>query len=381
MGTTRRCVVKIGTALLTNDGRGLDHDALGDWADQIARLVKSGVEVALVSSGSIAEGVRRLGWTTRPQAVHELQAAAAVGQMGLVQSYESRFQRHGLHSAQILLTHDDIAERERYLNARSTLRTLLGLAVVPVVNENDTISTEEIRFGDNDTVAGLVANLVEADTLIILTDQEGLFTADPRHDTSAHLIRQGRAGDPELYAMAGPGGKFGRGGMQTKLRAAELAARSGTVTVIASGREPDVLTQIVAGEPIGTRLSANEPVMAARKRWLAGQLQVAGQLVLDAGASGVLRTKGRSLLPVGVRSVLGEFSRGAVVACIDETGEEVARGLVSYSSDEVRRIQGRPSGEIASILGFVIEPELIHRDNLVVTGAARTKSAADTSQA
>lgn len=367
MANVRRCVVKIGSALLTNDGKGLDHTALGGWADQIAELVKSGCEVALVSSGSIAEGISRLGWKQRPQAVHKLQAAAAVGQMGLVQSYESRFQRHGLHSAQILLTHDDIADRERYLNARSTLRTLMQLSVVPVINENDTVSTEEIRFGDNDAVAGLVANLVEADFLYILTDQAGLLTADPAIEPAATLVKEGRSGDPDLYRLAGRGGRFGRGGMLTKLRAAELAARSGTVTVIASGREPNVILRLAAGERIGTRLGGGQAVMAARKRWLAGQMQVAGKLVLDAGAVGVLRTEGRSLLPVGVKGVIGTFSRGSVVVCVSEEGAEVARGLVSYSSDEVRQLQGRPSADIATTLGFVIEPELIHRDNLVVT--------------
>lgn len=368
----RRCVVKIGTSLLTNDGRGLDHRAIGEWADQIAQLVREGVEVALVSSGSIAEGMHRLGWSERPEAVHELQAAAAVGQMGLVQSYESRFQRHGLHSAQILLTHDDIADRERYLNARSTLRTLMGLCVVPVVNENDTVSTEEIRFGDNDTVAGLVANLIEADELYILTDQDGLFSSDPRSDPRATLIREGEVGDPRLKAMAGPGGLFGRGGMQTKLRAAELAGRSGTATIIAAGREPDILLRLTRGERVGTRLVAGQVPMAARKRWLAGQVKLAGCLVLDPGAVGVLQTQGRSLLPVGVRAVRGTFSRGAVVACLDDAGREIARGLVNYSSDEAEKIAGLPSAAIGGTLGYAIEPELIHRDNLVLSADPAT---------
>lgn len=363
-----RVVVKIGTALLTNNGRGLDHEAIGAWADQIATLVKEGTQVALVSSGSIGEGMVRLGWSVRPQAVHELQAAAAVGQMGLVQSYESRFQRHGLHSAQILLTHDDIADRERYLNARSTLRTLMGLSVVPVVNENDTVSTEEIRFGDNDTVAGLVANLIEADALIILTDQAGVFTADPRIDPNAVLVPEARIGDPKLATMAGPGGRFGRGGMLTKLRAAELASRSGTTTTIAPGREERVLIRLASGERLGTRLTPGQAPMAARKRWLAGQVQLAGTVVLDAGAVGVLRGQGRSLLPVGVRGIRGRFSRGAIVGCVDESGSEVARGLINYSSEEADKIKGRSTTDIASVLGYVIEPELIHRDNLVVVG-------------
>ncbi|MFT5392422.1 MAG: glutamate 5-kinase [Gammaproteobacteria bacterium] len=363
----KRCVVKIGTALLTNDGRGLDHQMIGQIADQIAELVGQGIEVALVSSGAIAEGVRRLGWTRRPDAVHELQAAAAVGQMGFIQAYEARFACHGLHSAQILLTHDDISDRERYLNARSTLRTLLALSVVPVVNENDTISTEEIRFGDNDSVAGLVANLIEADELYILTDQAGLYTADPRVDPRATLIEVGEVGDRTLAAMAGPGGTLGRGGMQTKLRAAELAARSGTTTVIASGREERVLTRLAAGESLGTRLVSAQIPMAARKRWMASQLQLSGYLVLDEGAIAVLLRQGRSLLPVGVREVRGQFSRGAIVGCLDAAGNEIARGLVGYSSDETKRILGCPTSSIAARLGYVIEPELIHRDNLVLT--------------
>lgn len=364
--SSRRVVVKIGTALLTNDGQGLDHDAIATWADQIARLVKGGLGVALVSSGSIGEGMVRLGWAERPQAIHELQAAAAVGQMGLVQSYESRFQRHGLHSAQILLTHEDIADRERYLNARSTLRTLMELSVVPVVNENDTVSTAEIRFGDNDTVAGLVANLIEADELYILTDQEGMFEADPRVDPGAKLIPEAVVGDRKLATMAGTGGRFGRGGMKTKLRAAELAGRSGTSTVIASGREPDVLLRLAEGDRLGTRFQTGQAPMAARKRWLAGQVQLAGAVVLDAGAVAVLRREGRSLLPVGISDVFGRFSRGAIVGCLDELGNEAARGLINYSSEEAAKIKGCPSSQIATLLGYVAEPELIHRDNLVL---------------
>jgi glutamate 5-kinase len=363
-----RCiVVKIGSALLTNDGQGIDHDALGGWADQIAALMREGTAVTLVSSGSIAEGMRRLGWRRRPRAIHELQAAAAVGQMGLVQSYESRFQRHGMHSAQKLLTHEDIAQRDRYLNARGTLRTLMRLGVVPVVNENDTVSTEEIRLGDNDTLAGLVANLLEADSLYILTDQRGLHTADPRRDPAAELVAEGRIGDPALWAMAGPSGTFGRGGMRTKLKAAELAARSGTTTTIASGREPEVLVRLARGEAIGTRLVPSQAPMAARKRWLAGQVKVSGRLVLDPGAVGVLRVQGRSLLPVGVRAVAGSFARGAIVACVDDGGREVARGLVNYGAEEIREIMGLPSSGIEARLGYLREPELIHRDNLVLT--------------
>jgi glutamate 5-kinase len=362
----RRVVVKIGSALLTNEGRGLDEPAIGGWVDQIAALHRRGIEVVLVSSGAVAAGMVRLGWQARPSAVHELQAAAAVGQNGLTQCYEYHFGRHALLTAQVLLTHDDLSNRKRYLNARSALRTLVSLRVVPVVNENDTVVTDEIRFGDNDTLGALVANLLEADALVILTDQEGLFDADPRHNPEARLIREGRAGDPSLAAVAGGGGALGRGGMTTKVRAARLAARSGAVTAIASGRQPEVLTRLTEGERLGTLLCPEEAPMAARKRWLAGQLQVRGSLTLDAGAVKVLRDSGSSLLAVGVRSLSGQFRRGDMVLCVDERGERVAKGLVNYDADEARQILGQPSHRIEALLGYMEAPELIHRDNLVV---------------
>ncbi|MBF8223551.1 glutamate 5-kinase [Halomonas sp. 328] len=362
----RRVVVKIGSALLTNDGRGLDEAAIGGWVDQIAELHRRGIEVVLVSSGAVAAGMVRLGWQARPSAVHELQAAAAVGQNGLTECYEGHFGRHGLLTAQILLTHDDLSNRKRYLNARSALRTLVGLRVVPVINENDTVVTDEIRFGDNDTLGALVANLLEAEALIILTDQEGLFDADPRHDPEAQLIQEGRADDPRLAGMAGDGGALGRGGMITKVRAAQLAARSGAVTAIASGRQPEVLTRLVGGERLGTLLRPEQAPMAARKRWLAGQLQVRGHLTLDAGAVKVLRSRGSSLLPVGVKAISGQFVRGDMVVCVDEAGERVAKGLVNYGADEARQLLGQPSHQIEAILGYMEAPELIHRDNLVV---------------
>ncbi|KFF50294.1 gamma-glutamyl kinase [Gammaproteobacteria bacterium MFB021] len=366
LATARRVVVKIGSALLTNDGRGLDDAAIGGWVDQMAALHQRGVEVVLVSSGSIAEGMVRLGWHTRPSAVHELQAAAAVGQSGLSQCYENHFARHGLRSAQVLLTHDDLSNRKRYLNARSALRTLVALDVVPVINENDTVVTDEIRFGDNDTLGALVANLLEADALLILTDQEGLYDADPRHDPSARLIAEAEADDAALDAVAGGGGVLGRGGMATKLRAARLAARSGAVTAIASGRQPQVLTRLLEGEALGTLLKPLHAPLAARKRWLAGQLQVRGTLTLDAGAVKVLRSHGSSLLPVGVKRVEGQFRRGDMVVCVDEQGARVAKGLVNYASDDAQRLVGQPSQRIGEILGYVEAPELIHRDNLVV---------------
>ena len=365
-GGARRWVVKVGSALLTNDGRGLESDVIGDWVAQMVALRERGVGVVLVSSGSVAEGMSRLGLVRRPEALYELQAVAAVGQMGLVQAYESCFQRHATHTAQVLLTHEDFSDRGRYLNARSTLRRLLRYGVVPVINENDAVATPEIRLGDNDTLAGLVANLVEAELLVILTDRPGLFDRDPRIDPAARLVEHGRAGDPALEAIAGAGGALGRGGMRTKLRAAALAARSGTPTRIASGRAPGVLGRILEGEPVGTLLEPGQAPLGARKQWLAGQLGVRGRLRIDAGAARVLVDSGRSLLAVGVREVEGEFSRGEVVACFDPSGAEVARGLVNYDAGETRRIMGQRSERIAELLGYVDEPELIHRDNLVL---------------
>ena len=368
LGASTRWVIKVGSALVTAGGRGLDREAFGDWVRQIAALRAAGKEVVLVSSGAVAEGMSRLGWTRRPHAVHELQAAAAVGQMGLIQAYESRFQEHGLHTAQVLLTHEDLADRERYLNARSTLRSLLALGVIPVVNENDTVATDEIRFGDNDTLAALVANLVEADLLVILTDQEGMYEQDPRANPEAAFISEAQAGDPRLLGMAsGTGGALGRGGMATKVQAAARAARSGTATLIAHGRGENVLQAIAAGSELGTLFHPPTSPMAARKRWLAGQLQARGKLTLDAGAVRVLRESGRSLLPVGVTKAEGQFQRGELVICLAPDGGEVARGLVNYSAEEARRIIGKPSDRIETLLGYVDEPELIHRDNLVLS--------------
>jgi glutamate 5-kinase len=363
----RRWVIKIGSAVLTDDGRGLDRASIQHWVEQIVELRQRGIELVLVSSGAVAEGMSRLGWKERPQALHELQAAAAIGQMGLVQAYESCFQQYGIHTAQILLDHDDLSNRERYLNARITMQTLIELGAVAVVNENDTVVTDEIRFGDNDTLAALVANLVEADLLIILTDQDGLFDKDPRVSSDAQLIPRARAGDDSLEAMAtGEGGKLGRGGMSTKVRAARLAARSGCHTVIASGRRQSLLRTLHEETTPITLLVADEKPMAARKRWLAGQLQMRGKLVLDAGAVHVLRSMGKSLLPVGVTDVQGEFTRGDMVVCVDPDGAEIARGLVNYSAEESRKILGKPTSDIAEILGYLGDNELIHRDNLVL---------------
>jgi glutamate 5-kinase len=364
----KRWVIKIGSALLTNDGAGLDCKAIDSWVDQIAALLADGKEVVLVSSGAIAEGIVRLGWKTRPDSIHELQAAAAVGQMGLIQAYESSFMRFDHHTAQILLDHDDMASRQRYLNARGVLQTLMGLGVVPIVNENDTVVTDEIRFGDNDRLAALVANLIDADMLVILTDKDGLFDANPDTSPDAKLISQAMATDPSLDALAGgSSGTLGRGGMVTKLQAARLAARSGCNTLIVGGRNENILHQVATGESIGTWLSATQKPLAARKQWLAGQLQVKGKVVLDAGAVKVLTQQGRSLLAVGVSGVEGTFTRGELVSCVDSNGVEVARGLVNYNSDEAGRIKGQSTESISEILGYREDDELIHRDNLVIS--------------
>jgi len=367
VGDARRLVVKVGSALVTNEGRGLDPAAIDRWGSQLAVLRGLGKEVVMVSSGAIAEGIKRLGWPRRPREIHELQAAAAVGQMGLAQVYESCFRAHGLQTAQVLLTHEDLADRRRYLNARSTLLTLLRLSVVPVINENDTVTTDEIKVGDNDTLGALVANLIDADALVILTDQQGLYTADPRHEPQARLLSRVVAGDPSLEAMAGGAGTaIGRGGMITKVLAARRAAQSGASTVVCSGREPDVLVRLAGGEALGTEFVAQTPRLAARKQWLAGHLQLRGAVRLDAGAVRALREDGKSLLPIGVTEVVGEFERGEAVAMLDAGGVEVARGLINYGSADTRRIARRPSAEIESLLGYVEQPELIHRDNLVL---------------
>jgi glutamate 5-kinase len=363
----RRLIVKVGSSLVTNEGRGLDHGAIANWAAQIAELRALGKEVVLVSSGAIAEGMQRLGFERRPTGVHELQACAAVGQMGLAQIYETSFAAHGLRTAQVLLTHADLADRERYLNARSTLFTLLKFGVVPIINENDTVVTDEIKFGDNDTLGALVANLIEGDALVILTDQRGLYSADPRKDPAARFIDRATAGDPQLEAMAGgAGSSLGRGGMLTKILAARRAAASGAHTVIAWGREDRVLSRLAGGEMIGTQLTAQTGHLTARKQWMADHLQTAGRVVLDAGAVQKLRSEGKSLLPIGVTAVMGEFGRGDVITCTDVEGRPLARGISNYTSSETRRIMRRPSGDILAILGFVEEPELIHRDNMVL---------------
>ena len=366
-GNGKQCwVVKVGSALLTNDGCGLRMQAIAGWVGQMAQLRRRGFRFIIVSSGAIAEGRARLGWDMRPVSLHEQQAAAAVGQMGLIQAYESAFQEYGIHTAQILLTHDDIADRGRYLNARSALRTLLDLDVVPIINENDSVATDEIRFGDNDSLAGLVANLAEADRLIILTDQPGLYDRDPRQYPDARLIKAGRAGDASLLDYAGPGGVLGRGGMLTKLKAAETAAKSGADTIICSGLEADVLLKIAGGEQAGTRLSVKHSPLAARKQWLAGHKRPDGTLVLDDGACRVLAEQGKSLLAVGVVDVRGEFNRGEIVSCVALDGSEVARGLVNYNAGETRKIMGQPSNRIEQLLGYVDDAELIHRDNMVI---------------
>ena len=369
----RRIVVKVGSSLVTNEGRGLDETAIGEWSRQLAALVRAeGAqhrEVIMVSSGAVAEGMKRLGWSTRPRQIHELQAAAAVGQMGLAQMYETKLREQGMGSAQVLLTHADLADRERYLNARSTLLTLLELGVVPVINENDTVVTDEIKFGDNDTLAALVANLVEADALIILTDQKGLYTADPRRDAAAEFVHEARAGDVALEAMAGGvGSSIGSGGMITKIIAAKRAAGSGASTVIAWGREPDVLLRLAQGESIGTLLVAQTAKTQARKQWMVDHLKLRGAVVVDAGAAAKLRSEGKSLLPIGMTAVEGDFSRGDVIAVREAAGSEIARGLANYASAEARLLCRKPSAEFQNLLGYMAEPEMVHRDNLVLMG-------------
>lgn len=365
---TRRWVIKIGSSLLTARGQGLDHAAIRDWCAQIARLRADGRQIVLVSSGAVAEGMARLGLKKRPGVLHELQAAAAVGQMGLVRAWELGFETHGIRAAQILLTHEDVAHRGRYLNARATLNALLEFGVVPVVNENDTVSTDEIRLGDNDTLGALTANLIAAELLVILTDQDGLFESDPRLDPAAKLVSQMPLSAPELSAMAGDSkGELGRGGMRTKLSAARIAARSGASTAIAHGRADQVLARLADGESIGTLLLPDAGAMTARKRWIAGQLQVRGRLFLDAGAAEVLAKRGKSLLPVGVQRVDGEFSSGDLVSCVNPEGREVARGLSNYSAAEARKLLGARRGELLARLGYPGEEELIHRDNLALS--------------
>jgi glutamate 5-kinase len=370
MQDAKRIVIKVGSSLVTNEGRGLDEQAIGEWCRQMGALVREGREVIMVSSGAIAEGMKRLGWTTRPHELHELQAAAAVGQMGLAQMYETKLRENGLGSAQVLLTHADLADRERYLNARSTLLTLLSHGVLPVINENDTVVNDEIKFGDNDTLGALVANLVEADALIILTDQKGLYSADPRRDPTATFVHEARAGDAKLEEMAGgAGSSIGKGGMITKILAAKRAAGSGASTVIAWGREPDALLRLAKGEPIGTLLVAPTQKQQARKQWMADHLQLRGSVSIDAGAVLKLRDEGKSLLPIGMTGVEGEFSRGEVIAIHDVSGQEVARGLANYASAEARLLCRKSSTDIETLLGYIAEPEMVHRDNLVLTKA------------
>lgn len=362
-------VIKAGSSLITNHGKGLDQRFISSWVEQVVTLRNQGIQCVLVSSGAVAEGLARLGIDKRPSEIHELQAAAAVGQMGLIQRYENQFQKHQLHTAQILLTHDDLSHRQRYLNARSTLKTLLDKNVVPIVNENDTIAIDEIRFGDNDTLAALVANLIDADRLILLTDQNGMYDADPSNNKNAKLIESAKAGDPSLLNMAGKGsaGKYGRGGMYTKVKAAERAALSGTETVIAGGHENNILIRIASNEKnTGTWLHTDNTPVTAKKKWLAGHLQVKGKLTVDAGAENVLSTQGKSLLPVGIKKCEGHFKRGEAVSCVNENGQQIAVGLINYNSEETQQIIGKPSSEISTILGYIDEPELIHRDNLVI---------------
>ncbi len=363
----KRWIIKIGSALLTKDGKGLDYAAIEDWSEQIAQLRKQGIEIILVSSGSVAEGMSRMGWTKRPTELAELQAAAAIGQTGLIEAYETQFKKHNIQAAQILLTHDDISNRKRYLNARNTLRALLKFKALPIINENDTVALEEMRLGDNDTLAALAANLIEANLLVILTDQAGLFDKDPRHNDDAQLISEDSANNADLLKFVGElSTNLGSGGMGTKLTAAKRAAHSGCATVIASGREDKVLQRLSQGENIGTLLKPDKTQITARKQWIAGQVQVNGTLILDQGASQAIQKNGTSLLPVGVVKSEGQFDRGDVVDCKNSDGDIIARGVVNYSHNQVHKLYKTPSNQINNILGYAGETEIIHRDNLVV---------------
>ena len=363
--TARRWVVKVGSALLTADGRRLDKGVIHGLVQQLITLRERGCEVVLVSSGAVAAGAVRLGFEDRPEDLHSLQAAAAVGQSALIRSYEEALAPQGITTALVLLSHADILARDRYLNARGTLGRLIDLGVIPVVNENDSVVTDEIRLGDNDTLAALVANLIDADVLLVLTDQDGLCDANPRENPDAAVISAAEVDDPRLDTMVGEGGQFGRGGMVTKLNAARLAARSGAVTVIANGRVPEVIPKVAAGEQLGTLLSTRHRPQSARKQWLASLLHIQGRLVLDAGAAAVVAAGDKSLLPVGVISVEGDFVRGDLVACVDVDGRQIARGLVNYSAEEALQLQGKSSKEIPVILGYGGDAEIIHRDNMV----------------
>jgi glutamate 5-kinase len=366
---SKRWVIKFGSAILTNNGAGLDRGAIDGWVEQIAELMNQDIEVVLVSSGAIAEGISRLGWEGRPDSIHELQAAAAVGQMGLIQAYETSFIKFQRHTAQILLDHDDVSNRQRYLNARGALKRLIDLGVVPIVNENDTVATDEIRFGDNDSLAALVANLIDADLLVILTDKDGLYEADPDLNPSAKLVSLASAEDKNLDLLASNSKSIvGSGGMVTKIKAARIASSSGCSTLIASGRKQNILLDIKKGHVLGTLLTAGQKPIAAKKQWLMGQLKAKGKLVLDSGAEAVILKHGRSLLPVGVVEVIGKFNRGDLVSCVNSMGHELARGLVNYSADDVNKIKGQNTDDVLEILGYRQNAEVVHRDNMVVLG-------------
>ena len=365
--TNQRWVIKIGSALLTNDGAGLDAALMKSWVSQMAELVRNDVELCLVSSGAIAVGLQALNLKMRPTELPLLQAAAAIGQMGLIQAWQSCFKAQGLETAQVLLTHEDLADRTRYLNARDTLKALSQFGVIPVVNENDTVATDEIRFGDNDSLGALATNLLEADVLVILTDQDGFFDRDPRVHAEAQLVPEARALDPELIHMAGKdGGALGRGGMHTKVLAAQQAARSGAATVIANGRTERVLSRLRAGDALGSLLLPDLKPQAARKRWLASHKQTRGVLVIDAGAQRALAEAGRSLLPVGVIDVRGAFARGEIVAIESVDGERIATGLVNYGAEQARQIAGQSTGALRAS-GLLVEGDaLVHRDNMAL---------------
>ncbi len=362
----KRIVVKIGSSLLTANGQGLDLEAISHWAKQIVDLHHAGHEMILVTSGAVAEGMVRMKLPHRPTDLPSLQACAAIGQMGLIQTWSSVLDRHHIKTAQVLLTHDDLTDRRRYLNSCDALQQLIDWHVIPVINENDTVSTDEIRFGDNDTLAAMVAGQVHADLLIILTDQQGMFDADPRSNPEAKLLSTVRALDETLFEMAGGSGTLGTGGMLTKVRAARLAAKSGCPTLIASGESDRVLARLMAGELLGTLFITDDDRMTAHQQWLAAHLQTAGRLVIDDGAVNAIKTQHRSLLPVGVKAIEGHFDRGDVVECVDRQGKRIAVGRVNFSSRSAELVKGLASDKVYQVLGEARSLEMIHRNHMAI---------------
>jgi len=367
LGKTRRIVVKVGSSILASVEKGLHREVFSHLAKEISDIKRKGYEIVLVSSGAIAAGMEKLGYRARPQSITQKQATAAVGQGRLMKIYEDHFSRYQQIVAQILLTHDDLSHRRRFLNARNTLLALLGLGIIPIINENDTVVVDEIKFGDNDNLSALIANLIEADLLVILTDMEGLCDADPRYHPQAHCISLVEDIDMDIGARIGDaGGPWNVGGMISKIQAARKASRSGIPTVIACGTKEGVLHQILRGKEIGTLILPKEEALSSRKRWIAFNLKPKGDVVVDEGAKRAIVQKGKSLLPSGIVRIRGAFDRGDPVSCLGPKGKEFARGLVNYSAAELEKIKGLRTDHIERALGYKYSDEIIHRDDLVV---------------